>query len=108
MLLLQHGRLRWKTFVKKQIHRFIYVRLFLEIPRLTDLKANLKFSSFSLGYDISLQRLNSHVHSLIVQRRMTLRMGIKEEEITFIKKFRFPPILLILCQKNIYADEMHK
>lgn len=69
----------------------INVRLLLEIPRLTDLEANLKFSSFSLGYDISLQRLNSHVHSLIVQRRMTLRMGIKEEEITFIKKFRFPP-----------------
>lgn len=49
------------------------------------------FLSFSRGDDISLQRLNSHVHSLIVQRRMTLRMGIKEEEITFIKKFRFPP-----------------
>lgn len=69
----------------------IYVHLLLKIPRLTDLETNLKFSSFSLEYDISLQRLNPHVHSLIVQRRMTLRMGIKEEEITFIKKFRFPP-----------------
>lgn len=70
---------------------FIKAHLLLEIPRLTDLEANFKSPSFSLGYDISLQRLNSHVHSLIVQRRMTLRMGIKEEEITFIKKFRFPP-----------------
>lgn len=69
------------------------ITLLLEIPRLTDLEANLKFFplSLSLGYDISLQRLNSHVHSLIAQRRMTLRMGIKEEEITFIKKFRFSP-----------------
>lgn len=49
------------------------------------------FPLSSLGFCISLQRLNSHVHSLIAQRRMTLRMGIKEEEITFIKKFRFPP-----------------
>lgn len=58
----------------------INVGLLLEIPRLTDLKANLKFRSLSLspGCDISLQRLNSHVHSLIVQRRMTLRKGIKE------------------------------
>lgn len=70
---------------------FSNARLLLEIPRLTDLQANLKFPTLSLGCDISLQRLNSHVHSLIVQRRMTLRMGIKEEEITFIKKFRFPP-----------------
>ncbi len=69
----------------------LHVHLLLEIPRLTDLEGSCKFLSFSLGYDISLQRLNSHVHSLIVQRRMTLRMGIKEEEITFIKKFRFPP-----------------
>lgn len=69
----------------------LHVRLLLKIPRLTDSQAFCKFPSFSLGYDISLQRLNSHVHSLIVQRRMTLRMGIKEEEITFIKKFRFPP-----------------
>lgn len=72
-------------------HCIINVGLLLEIPRLTDLEAHLKFSPYSLGYDISLQRLNSHVHSLIVQRRMTLRMGIKEEEITFIKKFRFLP-----------------
>lgn len=54
------------------------VGLLLKIPRLTDLEANFKFQPSSLGCDISLQRFNSHVHSLIVQRRMTLRMGIKE------------------------------
>lgn len=82
----QYGNPKW---INKQC--IVNVNLLLEIPRLTDLEPNFKFSSFSLGYDISLQRLKSRVHSLIVQRRMTLRMGIKEEEITFIKKFRFPP-----------------
>lgn len=47
-----------------------------EIPRPTDLKANLKF--LSVGCDISPRRPNSHVRSLIVRRRTTLRMGIKE------------------------------
>lgn len=93
MLLIAIPRLRteWEPTVERQIQCITTVRLLWEIPRLTDLEANLKFSSFSLGCDISLQRLNSHIHSLIVQRHMTLRMGIKEEEITFIKKFRFPP-----------------
>lgn len=93
MLLTEHGRLdrENRTGIQSNSLSIINVHVLLEIPRLTDLEANFKFSSPSLGYDISLQRLNSHVHSLIVRRLMTLRMGIKEEEITFIKKFRFPP-----------------
>ena len=79
----------------------------LKIPRPT-CRPHFKFSPSSLGAAMSLQRPESHVPSLIAQRRMTLRLGRREEEITFIKKFRFLPILLILCQKKIYADEMHK
>lgn len=77
--------------VRMVLHAADITRLLLhsEIPRLTDLEAN-----FSLApWDMTLLFGDSTLtfFFLIAQRRMTLRMGIKEEEITFIKKFRFPP-----------------